>query len=159
MLLYCHPLSPCMVPICPGTFYSIVWQFLTATTMLFAQAPTSSSTGGSRNPSPLLRLTIVPCPASIPKSGPTCTSRPLQCCPLSPGHLTNNVCRRSSVFSPAGMDLPAGLSHPKAEEPMLNIGRNSAVYPLGTSSSQRSTPSMLYLLPRFNPPSPPQQRL
>jgi ABC-type glutathione transport system ATPase component len=43
------------------------------------------------------------------------------------------------------MDFPAGLSHSKAEEPIVNIGRNSAVYPLGASaSSQRSTPSLRF---------------
>ena len=43
------------------------------------------------------------------------------------------------------MDFPAAVRHPKAEEPIVNIGRNSAVYPLGASaSSQRSTPSLLF---------------
>jgi len=43
------------------------------------------------------------------------------------------------------MDFPAGLSHPKAEEPIVNIGRNSAVYPLGAAaSSQRSIPSLRF---------------
>jgi len=43
------------------------------------------------------------------------------------------------------MDFPAGLSHPKAEEPIVNIGRNSAVYPLGASANpQKSTPSLRF---------------
>ncbi|KAF9650289.1 P-loop containing nucleoside triphosphate hydrolase protein [Thelephora ganbajun] len=43
------------------------------------------------------------------------------------------------------MDFLVGLSHPKAEQPIVNIGRNSAVYPLGASaSSQRSIPSLRF---------------
>jgi len=81
----------------------------------------------------------------IPTSGPTCISRLLQRYPLSPGHLTSNVCRKISVFPPTGMDFPAGLSHPKAEVPIVNIEKNSAVYPLGASaSSRRSTPSLRF---------------
>jgi len=76
---------------------------------------------------------------------PTCTSHLLQRCLLAPGNLTSNVHRRISVCSPVGVDFPAGLSHPKAEEPIVNIGKNSAVYPLGASaSSRRSTPSLLF---------------
>lgn len=43
------------------------------------------------------------------------------------------------------MDFPAGLSHPNAEEPIINIGRSSAVYPLGASANpQRSVPSLRF---------------
>ena len=82
---------------------------------------------------------------SVPTFGSTCISHLLQRCYLPPDRLTSNVCRRFSIWSPAGMDFPAGLSHPKAEEPIVNIGKNSAVYPLGASAnSQRSTPSLRF---------------
>jgi ABC-type glutathione transport system ATPase component len=41
------------------------------------------------------------------------------------------------------MDFPAGLAHSKAREPIVNIGINSAIYPLGAAvNSQRSNPSL-----------------
>lgn len=81
---------------------------------------------------------------SIPTSGSTCISH-LQHCSLSLGRLTSNVSRSFSTRSPAGMCFPAGVSHPKAVEPIVNIGMNSAVYPLGASAnSQRSTPSLCF---------------
>jgi ABC-type glutathione transport system ATPase component len=82
---------------------------------------------------------------STQTSGSRCTSRLLQRCYLSPGYLTSNVRRRVSTCSSAGMDFPAGLRHPQAEEPIVNVGRNSAVYPLGASASpQRTTPSLRF---------------
>ena len=43
------------------------------------------------------------------------------------------------------MDFPGGVRHPKAEVPIVNIGRNSAVHLLGASPSlQRSTPSLRF---------------
>lgn len=43
------------------------------------------------------------------------------------------------------MNFPTGLSHPKVEESIVNIGKNSAVYPLGASaSSQRSIPNLRF---------------
>lgn len=82
---------------------------------------------------------------SVPTSSSTCISHLLRCCSLSRDRLTNNVYRRLSTRSPAGMDFPVGLSHLVAEEPVVNIGRGSAVYPLGASaSSQRSVPSLRF---------------
>ena len=82
---------------------------------------------------------------SVPTCSSTCISHLLQRYSLSHGRLTSNVYRRVSTRSPAGMDFPVGLSHPKAEEPIVNIGRNSAVYPLGASaSSQRSVPNLRF---------------
>ena len=81
----------------------------------------------------------------VPTSSSTCISRLLQCCSLSRDRLTNHVYRRVSTQSLIGMDFPAGLSHPKAGEPMVNIGRSSAVYPLGAyASSQRSVPTLRF---------------
>lgn len=82
---------------------------------------------------------------SVPTCSSTCISHLLQRYSLSHGRLTSNVYRRVSTRSPAGMDFPVGLSHPKAEEPIVNICRNSAVYPLGASaSSQRSIPNLRF---------------
>ena len=81
----------------------------------------------------------------VPASGSTCISYFLQRYSLSHGRLTSNIYRSVSTRSPAGMDFPAGLSHPKAEESIVNIEKNSAVYPLGVSaSSQRSIPSLRF---------------
>jgi len=56
-----------------------------------------------------------------------------------------NARRRLSTRSPTGMDFPAGLNRPKADEPMVNIGRGSAVHPLGTAAnSRKSTPSIWF---------------
>lgn len=82
---------------------------------------------------------------SVPSSGSTCISHLFQCCSLPLGLLTSNVRRRISTSSPASMCSPAGMSHPKAVSPIVNIGMNSAVYPLGASAnSQRSTPSLRF---------------
>ena len=82
---------------------------------------------------------------SISTSGSTCISHLLQCCSFPPGHLTNDVRRRISTCSFAGMDFPTGLTHPKTGKPVISIGKNSAVYPLGApANSQRSTPSLRF---------------
>ena len=82
---------------------------------------------------------------SIPTSGPTCISHLLQRCHFPPGHLTSNVCRKISTCSPIGMDFPVVLTHPKAGEPIVSIGKHSAVYPLGApANSQKSVPSLRF---------------
>ena len=82
---------------------------------------------------------------SIPASGSTCISRLLQHCSFAPDYLTTNVRRKISTRSPTGMDFPAGVRHPRAEDPIVNIGRNSVVHPLGVSASpQKSTPSLRF---------------
>lgn len=43
------------------------------------------------------------------------------------------------------MDFPAGLTHSKVAESIVNIGRNSAVYPLGAAvNSQKSNPGLRF---------------
>lgn len=61
------------------------------------------------------------------------------------GRLTSDTPRRISACLVSGMDFPAGLTHPKAEEPIVSIGKNSVVYPLGVSTnSRKSTPSLRF---------------
>ena len=82
---------------------------------------------------------------SIPTSGPTCIFHLLQRCHFPPGHLTSNVCRKISTCSPIGMDFPVVLTHPKAGDPIVSIGRHSAVYPLGApANSRKSSPSLRF---------------
>ena len=90
----------------------------------------------------LLEMIVTRGLTSIPTSGSACVSHLLRRPYLSPGHLTSNVCTRISTCSPAGMDFPAGLTHPEAEVPIVNISRNSAVYPLGASAN--SIPSLRF---------------
>jgi len=84
---------------------------------------------------------------SIPASGSTistCIFR-LQRRSFVLDCLTTNVRRRISTCSHTGMDFPAGVRHPKAEDPIVNIGRNSTVHPLGApASTQRSTPVLRF---------------
>ena len=43
------------------------------------------------------------------------------------------------------MDFPAGLTHPKSTDSIVNIGRNSAIYPLGAAvNSLGSNPSLRF---------------
>ena len=105
----------------------------------------ASARAGRSHRRSLSEMTVTRTLASIPTSSSTCIFRLLQRYSSSPNHLTNNVCRKISTLSSVGMDFPAGLSHPKAGEPIVNIGRNSAVYPLGVpASSQRSIPSLRF---------------
>lgn len=43
------------------------------------------------------------------------------------------------------MDFPDGLTRPKAKEPIVNFGKNSAIYPLGAAvNSHKSNPSLYF---------------
>jgi len=105
----------------------------------------SAATGWSHRRSLSSEMIVTRTLTSVPTCGSTCISYLLQRYSLSHGRLTSNICRRISTRSPTGMDFPAGLSHPKAKVPIVNIGSNSAVYPLGAAaSSQRSIPSLRF---------------
>ena len=50
-----------------------------------------------------------------------------------------------SLLRLLGVVFPPGLSHPRVGEPITNIGRGSAVHPLGASAnSRKSTPSLRF---------------